>query len=68
MKESFDHLPQLLESLAWVQELFVLVSLEIEIDDKDDVDKEIDRLKVCCFEFILPNSCCRYYFVTIFHM
>jgi len=47
MKESFDHLPKLLETLAWVQELFVLVDKEIEVDEKEDVEKEINRLNVC---------------------
>lgn len=46
LKESFEDLPPLLESLAWVQEVLVLIEIDIEINDREDVDKEMNRLKV----------------------
>ena len=46
LKESFEDLPPLLESLAWVQEVLVLIDIDIEINDREDVDREMNRLKV----------------------
>lgn len=46
LKESFEDLPPLLESLAWVQEVLVLIDIDVEINDREDVDKEMNRLKV----------------------
>ena len=46
LKKSFEDLPPLLESLAWVQEVLVLIDIDVEINDREDVDKEMNRLKV----------------------
>ena len=46
LKQSFQDLPELLEALAWVQEMFVLVERNIEIDVREDVKKEMERLQV----------------------
>eukprot|EP00111_Clytia_hemisphaerica_P004722 TCONS_00013567-protein len=46
LKQSFQDLPKLLEALAWVQEMFVLVERNIEIDMREDVEKEMERLQL----------------------
>ena len=46
LKESFENLPPLLESLAWVQELMVLIDIDVDINEREDVEKEMNRLQV----------------------
>lgn len=46
LRESFEHLSKVLEALAWVQEVLVLLDLEVQLNNKDDVEKELLRLKV----------------------
>ena len=47
LKQSFQDLPELLEAfIAWVQGMFVLVERNSEIDVREDVEKEMERLQV----------------------
>ena len=47
MRDLYVHLSKILESLAWIQEIMVLIDLNAEINSQEDVESELNRLQVC---------------------
>ena len=42
----YEYMMPILETLAWTQEMLVVVEIEAEINTEDDIKNEIDKLEV----------------------
>ena len=52
INECYKCMTHLLETLAWVQEMLVIVEIEVEITCEDDIQQVITKLQVEAFSFI----------------
>ncbi len=56
MHECYEFQTGLLEVLTWVQELLVVLEMEYMIDDADQIEEELNKLKVSIFIVIIMPS------------